>query len=442
MRPMKTGHGRLMRILFLTMYYKPDNAATGILMAELAEELAQQGHDVRVVTSMPHYSTNAIWKEYRGKFWMRERQGKILVQRVWSYVPVNKDRLLPRFFSYLSFTLLSALAGGLMRRPDVIVTPSPSPPLTNGASAYLLGKLRGIPFVTNIQDIYPDVAIRMGVMKSPAVIAGYKKLERFVYAHSRAITVISEGFRHNLEAKGVPSDKITVIPNFIDAQFVAPHPRLNPFSREHGWDDKFVALFAGNVGMSQGLDTVLEAAGRLRDVPDLLFAIVGNGASKPALIAQVEQMGLTNVQFLPYQPYDKVPELYSAADLGLIPLRRGFTNDSVPSKLFTILGVARPVIAGVDSHSETADVIAQARGGLCVAPEDPDALADAIRTLYADRARAAEMGRRGRAHVEAHFTRTSVAHAYEAVFARLLPGAPPPVPSAPTPPSAPSRDPA
>ena len=327
-----------MRILFLTMFYKPDNAATGILMAELAEELALQGHDVRVVTSMPHYSTNAIWKEYKGKLWSRERLGGIPVHRVWSYVPVNKDKLLPRFFSYLSFTLLSAFAGLLMPRPDVIVTPSPSPPLTNGVSAYLLGKLRGIPFISNIQDIYPDVAIRMGVMKNPIVISGYKKLERFVYAHSEAITVISEGFRRNLSAKGVPADKITVIPNFIDAAFVAPHPRRNPFSAEHGWDDKFVALFAGNVGMSQGLDTVLDAAALLQDIPDLLFAIVGNGASKPSLMAQAEKMGLKNVQFLPYQPYEKVPVLYSSADLGLIPLRRGFTNDSVPSKLFTIMG--------------------------------------------------------------------------------------------------------
>ena len=346
-----------MRILFLTMYYKPDNAATGILMAELAEELAQHGHDVRVITSMPHYSTNSIWPEYKRKWFKRERQGPILIHRVWSYVPVHKDRLLPRFFSYLSFTLLSALAGLLMPRPDVIVTPSPSPPLTNGISAYLLGRLRGIPFVSNIQDIYPDVAIRMGVMKNKSVIRAYKKLERFVYAHSEAITVISEGFRSNLTAKGVPADKISVIPNFIDSAFVLPHPRRNDFSLEQGWDDKFVVLFAGNVGMSQGLDTVLEAAGLLRDTPGLLFAIVGNGASKPSLMAQAEKMGLHNVQFLPYQSYDQVPKLYSSADVGLIPLRRGFSSDSVPSKLFTIMGVARPVIASVDARSETAEVI-------------------------------------------------------------------------------------
>ena len=411
-----------MRILFLTMYYKPDNAATGILMAELAEELAGQGHDVRVVTSMPHYSTNSIWKEYRGKAWMRERQGKILVQRVWSYVPVNKDRLLPRFFSYLSFTLLSAFAGQLMPRPDVIVTPSPSPPLTNGASAFLLGRLRGVPFISNIQDIYPDVAIRMGVMKNPVVIAAYKKLEKFVYAHSAAITVISEGFRQNLMAKGVPSDKIEVIPNFIDAAFVAPHPRCNEFSRAQNWDDKFVALFAGNVGMSQGLDTVLEAAALLRHVPNLLFAIVGNGASKPALVEQVKALGLTNVEFLPYQSYDQVPLLYSAADVGLIPLRGGFTNDSVPSKLFTIMGVARPMIAGVDAHSETAQVIAESGCGLRVEPEDARALADSVQVLYKDRNRCAEMGRRGRLHVEAHYTRVSVARQYEAIFEKLMPG--------------------
>ncbi len=409
-----------MRILFLTMYYKPDNAATGILMAELAEELALHGHDVRVITSMPHYSTNSIWPEYRRKWFGRERQGPILIHRVRPYVPVHKDRLLPRFFSYLSFTLLSALAGLAMPRPDVIVTPSPSPPLTNGISAYLLGRLRGVPFVSNIQDIYPDVAIRMGVMKNKGVITAYKKLERFVYAHSQAITVISEGFRGNLTAKGVPADKISVIPNFIDSAFVLPHPRCNDFSREQGWDDKFVVLFAGNVGMSQGLDTVLEAAGQLQGTPGLLFAIVGNGASKPSLIAQAQKMGLQNVQFLPYQSYDQVPKLYSSADVGLIPLRRGFSSDSVPSKLFTIMGVARPVIASVDARSETAEVIAEAKCGLCLEPEDPKALADAILAIYSDRTRAQDMGRRGRQYVERHYTRTSVARQYEAVFARLL----------------------
>ncbi len=410
-----------MRILFLTMYYKPDSAATGILMAELAEELALSGHDIRVITSMPHYSTNSIWPEYKGKWFSRERQGQILVHRVWSYVPVHKDRLLPRFFSYLSFTLLSALAGLLMPRPDVIVTPSPSPPLTNGISAYLLGRLRDVPFIANIQDIYPDVAIRMGVMKNPAVISAYKKLERFVYAHARAITVISEGFRGNLSAKNVPADKITVIPNFIDSHFVVPHPRHNPFSAAQNWDDKFVVLFAGNVGMSQGLDTVLEAAGLLRDTPGLLFAIVGNGAAKPKLVVQAEKMRLPNVEFLPYQDYEQVPAMYSSADVGLIPLRRGFSSDSVPSKLFTIMGVARPVIASVDAHSETADVIQAGHCGVCLEPEDPQALADAILMLYKDKARAAEMGRRGRLYVEAHYTRKSVAREYEAIFARLLP---------------------
>lgn len=412
-----------MRILFLTMYYKPDSAATGIVMASLAEELAERGHSVYVVTSMPHYSTNSVWKEYRGKGWLRERQGKIQVHRVWSYVPPDKDKLLPRFFSYLSFTLFSTFASLLLPRPDVILTPSPSPPLTNGVSAYLLGKLRGVPLVSNIQDIYPDVAIRMGVMKSPAVIRAYKALERFVYANSQAVTVISEGFKENLLAKSVPASKLAVIPNFIDVNLFSPRPRHNSFSAEQGWDDKFIVLFAGNIGMSQGLESVMEAAARLADLPDLLFAVVGNGASKPSLMAQVAKMELANVQFLPYQPHDRVPEMYSAVDIGLVPLRRGFTNDSVPSKLFTIMGVARPLIASVDSGSETAHIVTEAECGLCVEPEDPQALADAIRKLYSDRQLAAQMGKQGRAFVEAHYTQESVARLYEEVFLRVAPNA-------------------
>ena len=414
-----------MRILFLTMYYKPDSAATGLLMAELAEELAERGHEIIIITSMPHYTTNSIWQEYRRRLWIRETHGNIQIHRLWAYVPINKDRLLPRFFSYLSFTILSTLIGCWVPHPDVIVTPSPSPPLTNGVSAYLLGKLRGVPFISNIQDIYPDVAIRMGVMKNPAVIAAYKKLERFVYKHSKMVTVISEGFKENLKNKGVPEAKIDVIPNFIDAKFVSPLPRRNAFSAEHGLDNSFVALFAGNVGMSQGLESVLEAAALLRNERDILILIVGNGASKAGLQEQAQEMGLENVRFLPYQPYTRVPELYSASDIGLIPLRRGFTNDSVPSKLFTVMGVARPLIACVDSHSETAHVVAESGCGLCVEPENPQALAKAILTLYRDKELAMQMGKRGRTHVEAHYTRESVACQYQDIFARIIPPPPP-----------------
>ncbi len=406
-----------MRILFLSTYFRPESATNAILMTLLAEELVRLGHEVSVITGMPHYDANRIEDAYRGKLWVRERHGDIPVTRVYLYVPGSKTSISGRLLNYLSFNVLSTVAGLAAKKHDILFVPSP--PLTNGVCAFLLSRLRRMPFVYNVQDIYPDVAVRLGVLRNPRLIRLFERMEAFVYRKAATVSVISESFRRNLRAKNVPESKLAVIPNFVDIGFVTPLPRSNPFSREHGWDGKFVALFAGNVGLSQGLESVLEAAALLADLPDVLVAVVGGGSTKQALVDRAAQMGLSNLQFLPLQPYERVPELYSAADVGLVPLRRGLTEDSVPSKLWTIMGVARPVVAGVDETSDTFAVIQAADSGLCVPPEDPAALAGAIRALYADRAGAEAMGRRGRRHVEAHYTRDGVARQYAALFARL-----------------------
>lgn len=403
-----------MRILFLTTYFHPESAANAVLMTLLAEELTRQGHEVTVITGMPHYDANRIRDEYRGKLWVREQHGSIPVYRVYLYVPGKKSSVPGRLLNYASFNLLSSLAGLLARRADVLFVPSP--PLTNGVCAYLLSRLRRIPFVYNVQDMYPDVAVRLGILTNPRLIRVFEQMERFVYRKAAAVSVISEGFRRNLLAKGVPDAKISVIPNFVDVERVRPLPRDNDFSREHGLGDRFVVLFAGNVGLSQGLETVLDAAALLSDAPRVLFLIIGNGTSKPGLVLKAQEMGLDNVLFLPFQPFERMPEQYAAADACLVPLRKGLTEDSVPSKLWTIMAASRPVLAGVDSGSDTHDVIQAAGSGLCVPPEDPGALAEAVRLLMADPKRAREMGQRGRIYVEANYSHTHVAQLYEALF--------------------------
>lgn len=407
-----------MRILFLTTYFRPESATNAILMTLLAEELTRLGHEITIITGMPHYDANRIADGYRGKLWMRDKHGNIPVYRVFLYVPSNKSSIAGRLLNYLSFNVLSIVAGLLVRRHDVLFVPSP--PLTNGACGFLLSRLRRMPFVYNVQDIYPDVAVRLGVLKSQRVIRIFERLERFVYRKAAVVSVISESFRRNLLSKGVPNSKIKVISNFVDVDFVKPHLRDNAFSCKHGLNGKFVALFAGNVGLSQGLESVLEAAALLADLPDVLFAIVGSGTTKQALVDRAAEMKLSNVLFLPLQPYEKVPELYSSADVCLVPLRKGLSEDSVPSKLWTIMGVACAVVAAVDAESDTHAVVQEAGAGICVPPEEPSALAGAIRILHADRAECAKMGQRGRIYVETNYSCTAMARQYEALFAGLL----------------------
>jgi len=387
-------------------------------MTQLAEDLAALGHQITVITSMPHYDAGRIWDEYRGKLIQCDRHGPINVYRLYLYVPNDRGRFLGRLLNYASFNTLSAVTGTLVRQHDIVLVPSP--PLTNGLSADLISRLRRIPFVYNVQDIWPDVVIRAGVMTNPRTIAFFRGLERYVYRRAAAVTVISEGFRQNLLAKGVSSSKIKVIPNFFDTEFVRPLPRHNSFSSDNRLDDKFVVLFAGNVGYSQGLETVLDAAQQLTDLQDLLFLIVGNGVAKAGLETYAQERGLQNVCFLPFQPHEVLPKMYASSDICLVPLRKGFTNESVPCKVFTIMASGRPMIASVDEGSDTWELVEQAQCGLCVPPENPHALAKAIRTLCADPALRERLGRNGREHVVQHYTRQVVARQYHALLTSLV----------------------
>ena len=262
--------------------------------------------------------------------------------------------------------------------------------------------------------------MRLGVLANARAIAFFQALERFVYRRAAAVSVISDGFRRNLLAKGVPPPKVHVIPNFVDPDFVRPLPRHNRFSHAQDLDDRYVVLFAGNVGLSQGLESVLKAARLLSGEPGILFLIVGNGVTKPGLLRQAEEMGLKNVCFLPFQPREAVPELYAVSDLCLVPLRRGITQDSVPSKVYTIMAAGKPMVATVDEGSDTWQFIQNTGCGLVVPPEDPRALAQAVLTLYQDQALGHALGHSGREQVEQDFTPQAAARKYAELLEKVV----------------------
>jgi colanic acid biosynthesis glycosyl transferase WcaI len=409
-----------MRILMLTTYFAPDSAANAVIMTQLAEDLSGLGHEVTVLTSFPHYDTDRIPDRYRGKLWVRERSGALEIRRVFLYVPRKKNRILGRILSYASWNVLSTVAGIFAPRFDLLFVPSP--PLTNGVVGFLISRLRGVPFVYNVQDVYPDIAVRLGVLKNARLIAASRRLERFVYRSAAAVSVISEGFRDNLLAKGVPARKVCVIPNFADTAFIRPLVRGNRLSAELGLDDRFVALFAGNIGLSQGLGSVLDTAELLKDRPEIVFLIVGNGASKAELVEVARRRDLTNVMFRPFFPYPELPEMYAASDVGLVPLKRGITDESVPSKVFSIIAAGRPVVACVEERSDTSLLLERSGCGVRVPPEDPQALAEALIGLSRDREAGRRMGERGRLWAESRHSRATAAGAYGKLFSDVLDG--------------------
>jgi colanic acid biosynthesis glycosyl transferase WcaI len=401
----------------LTLYFSPDIAANAVIMTELAEELSALGHQVTVVTAFPHYARNVIDRRYRWRLFQRDKHRSIKVVRTYLYTSSRKRNFLGRILSYVSFNLLSTLLGLLSGKHDIILTPSP--PLTIGLSAYIISRVKRIPYVYNVQDMYPDVVIKLGILKNPVGKALFHRLERFVYTHARHITVLSEGFRANLLRKGIPQQKLSVIPNFVDVDFVKPHHRNNTIRQRFGLDGRFVVLFAGNLGHSQDLEHVLECAALLRNHDHIAFVIVGNGSRKHQLEEQALRMDLDNVHFFPFQPHREVPDIYAAADIALVTLRKGIAFESFPSKAYSIMASARPILAAVDPGSDVWNLVEQASCGLCVEPENPPALAEAVLTLYEDTALRKTLARNGRKYVVRYHNRQVVAGEYHELLGSL-----------------------
>lgn len=407
-----------MKILVISLYYAPDQCqSNGPLIRALCDDWTQAGHDVTVLTSFPHYGLGAVWPEYRGRWFERDQVGGVRVRRSYIYVPRRRSGL-GRALNYLSFNLSSTLAGFFTGKQDVIFVMSP--PLTIGLTAYLLGLIKRVPYCYNLQDIWPEAAVKLGMLRGRRVIEFFERLERFIYRHSRRIFAISAEFQQNLIGKGVAAEKIEVIPNFVDAELIRPLPKTNDFSNAHELTDKFVVLYAGNIGLSQGLEVILAAAETLRAHREIVFLIIGQGSCRDQLMLEAERRGLMNVRFLPLQPEADVPLVYAACDVALIPLRRGITAHSVPCKTYSIMAAGKPFIAGVDAGSNVAELAGAVGCGVCVPPEDGRALAEAVLRLQSAPDAARLMGQKGRAHVARHFARALITNRYRHVLETLV----------------------
>jgi colanic acid biosynthesis glycosyl transferase WcaI len=411
-----------MKLLVLCPHFAPDAAPTGEVMTSIAIELARRGHELHVVTALPWYRHHAIEPGWTGRLVRHEDTDWGRITRVHPF-PTDKTNIPARALAFGGFTALAAAAGAVGHgRPDAVL--AMSPPLTLGLAGWAVARARRAPFVFNIQDVFPDVAVELGVLTNPRVIKSAAWLERTTYLRADAVTVLSDDLRANVAAKlrGRRPDRVRVIPNFVDTDRIRPIPRDNAYRREFGLGERTVVMYAGNVGFSQSLDLVLDAAAALADDPDVVFVINGGGAARPDLERQAA--GRTNVRFVDMQPKERLPEVLAAADVHLVPLKRGLGRASVPSKLYSILAAGRPLVASVDPGTEVARVTAEAGAGIAVPPEDPEAFTKAITRLVHGPEEAAAMGRAGRAFVERWASPAAVAAQYESLFEALRwPGA-------------------
>ena len=404
-----------MKLVVVTPHFAPDTAPTGVVLTRIVEELAARDHRIEVITSLPWYRAHSIEPGWGGMLRRHEDTPWGRITRIHPFPAEDKTALVRRALAFGAFSVVAGALGARGGRVDGVL--AVSPPLTLGLSGLAIGKARHAPVVFNVQDVYPDVAIELGALRGPRVIRAARALERYVYRHSDAVTVLSDDLRDNVAAKLGAGDKVRVIPNFVDIGRIRPADPENAYRREFGLENKTVVMYAGNVGLSQSLDVVLDAAAALSHEPDVVFVINGSGAARPPLEAKARGMG--NVVFVDPQAEARLPEVLAAADIHLVPLKSGLARSSVPSKTYSILAAGKPLVASVDTGSEVARIVESSGAGIAVPPEDAEALTKALRGLLEEPERRSEMGAAARRWVEAWASPAAIAESYETLFESL-----------------------
>lgn len=401
-----------MRLLLVTDAYPPEIRSSSHLMVELAEELHRRGHEVHVVTSWPRYNLDAAAQAKH--FEPSTMENGIHVMRVKTPAHHNvayTRRGLAQMQMPLYF--LSALRRYMPKLPDCAIVYTPPLPLA------LVGerlKARGARFVLNVQDIFPQNAIDLGVMKNPAPIAFFHWMERRAYRKADAVTVHSEGNRDFvLSENPAIARKLSVLHNWIDVEAHETGVATRDFRAEWNLKDKFILLFAGVTGPSQALHLILDAAAKLRDLPDLTFLIVGDGTEKEKLESRARAEGLDNVVFKPFVPREVYPDLVTASDVGLVCLSSMNKTPVVPGKILGYMAGGKPIAAFLNKESDGHVIIKDAQCGYSCPSDYPDEIEAILRRLYAERAQAPAMGARGAAYVTEHFSKNVLVSQIEAL---------------------------
>ena len=403
-----------MKIAVLCPHFDPDTAPTGVVMSRIVGELVALGHHVDVYTSLPWYRQHSIDVGWTGKWVRVEATAWGSITRVDPFPGDDKTNLVRRAVGFLGFTALigwRAIRGG---RVDAVI--AMSPPLTMGLTGWLVHLVRRGPLIFNIQDVFPDAAVQTGAISNRSIIAVASWLERLSYRRSAAVTVLSEDLRRNVTAKIGPTrqHRVHVIPNFVDVDRIVPADRMTSWRHELGIGDEIVVLYAGNVGFSQSLDMVIDAARRL---PEIHFVINGDGSAK----AHVQSLAaaLPNVHLTGYQPIERLVEVLATGDIHLVPLRAGLGAVSVPSKTYSILAAGRPVLASIDPGTEVPRLLDESGAGLSVPPDNVEAFVAGLRYMVEHPEETRQMGAAGRRWVQQAMSPAMVASEYVALIESL-----------------------
>jgi len=379
-----------MKILFFTENFPPETNAAATRVYERALYWIQDGHDVTVLTSAPNFPGGKLFKGYRNRWRQVEDMDGIRVVRVKTFIAPNAGVVL-RTLDFVSFMVSAFFAGLFEKRPDVVC--STSPQFFAAVGGWMIAACRRRPFVFELGDLWPASIVAVGAMKQSLGLRLVEKLELFLYRRSAAVAALTHAFKRNLVARGIDEHKIRVVRNGVDAARYGPRPRHTGLAAEHGLNDKFVVGYIGTHGMAHALETVLDAAALLRDDENIRFLFAGAGAARDGLIRKADAENMANIVFLPMQPKEWVPDVWSLCDVALVHLKNDPTfSEVIPSKVFEAMAMGLPILIAAP-NGEATEIVESERAGVVTPPEDAQALARAVKYLHQDAATRHALGK-------------------------------------------------
>lgn len=415
-----------MRILFLSHYFPPEVNAPASRTFEHCREWARAGHKVTVVTCAPNHPQGKVYSGYRNRVLARETIDGINIIRIWTYVTANEG-FLKRTLGYVSFMVSAILLLPFFGKADVVVTTSPQ--FFNGLAGYFVSRLKRIPWVLEIRDLWPDSILAVGAIRNRHVIALLSALERFAYRTASHIVVVTDSFKTHITRLGIARDRITVIKNGVDLdlfrqpnddEIAAIHDQIRDKTGT-SLQGRFVAAYVGTHGMAHGLKTLLDAAQLCADDPRIVFLMVGDGAERKNLLELRNRMQLPNVLMLEQMPKSSMPAIWGVTDASLVLLKRSdLFKTVIPSKIFESMAMQKPIVMGVEG--EAATLVESAAAGICIEPENAQQLASALKRLCNDNSLYAQMAQSGAGFVRTHFDRRRLAAVYLGILASQLSG--------------------
>jgi colanic acid biosynthesis glycosyl transferase WcaI len=414
-----------LKILYVSQYFPPEMGAPAARVSELSRRWAQAGHDVTVLTGFPNHPDGVIRPEYRRQFRrliFRERVQDVNVVRSW-LLPFPNRKPLERILNYSSFLASAATTGSFLGAPDAVIASSPQ--LLVGLAGWWIAKLNRVPFIFEVRDLWPESLVAVGVGNpNSALHRILGKIAGFLYRNSDHIVVVTPAFREYLINQWrVPAEKISIVPNGVETRVFSPRFADPDLRKSVDGEGKFIVSFIGTLGLAHGLETLITAAEQFQKTePGILFMLVGEGADRERIAGIAQSRGITNIRFVPQQSREKIPDYIAASDACLVLLKKSEVFETViPTKMLEFMSCARPVILGVGGQAR--DILERSGAGICVEPENPEALCDAVLKLRNEEWLRESLGRNGRQYIVRNLSREHTADEYLEVLSQVIAGA-------------------